>query len=293
MSITPGGRKVAAALITTAALTSTAAIATPATAAAPVAGPVATSTGDCPDVHVVFARGTGEPRGLGIVGRPFVSDLGDALPTMTVTSYAVNYSANASQTSAGPGAGDMTSHVTSMAARCPGTQFVLGGYSQGATVTSIAVGARSTSIRSRVLPANLEPRVAAVVVFGNPLGLTRRTIASEAPAYAAKSRDYCNRSDTVCGGRGDARGGHLAYVSNGSVADGAAFAASLVGVAPGDPASCVTARAVDHVEADRAFRSVLRAYARGSRDPLGRLTSSDLVSLQRTGQDSWSVVPAC
>lgn len=89
----------------------------------------------CRDVDVVFARGTGETPALGILGRPLVSALASSLSGCTVSSYAVDYAASSSQTSAGPGATDMSTHLRTVAAECPGTRFVIGGYSQGATVT--------------------------------------------------------------------------------------------------------------------------------------------------------------
>lgn len=57
----------------------------------PASGAVA-----CADVDIAFARGTGEPAGLGSVGRPFVSSLTSALGNRTVSSYAVDYAANSS-----------------------------------------------------------------------------------------------------------------------------------------------------------------------------------------------------
>ncbi|KAG2840843.1 hypothetical protein PC116_g3391 [Phytophthora cactorum] len=93
----------------------------------------------CPDVHIVFARGSGEMPGFGILGQPLVSGIAANLPGMSVSAYAVNYRAAYDQTSAGPGATDMTNHVVSVAQACPNTVFVLGGYSQGASVTDISI----------------------------------------------------------------------------------------------------------------------------------------------------------
>lgn len=256
------------------------------------------SAAQCSDVEVIFARGTGEIPGLGIVGRPFVESLASALPDLTVTSYAVSYPASFSQ-NAGPGATDMTNRLTSVAASCPDTVFVLGGYSQGATVTDLALGIRTGISSGSSIPTSLSDRVAAVVVFGNPLGLSGRTIASESALYGARSIDYCNSADSVCGRGTTGSGGHLSYVSNGSASAGAAFAARLVretdpGTDPTDPAgSCLTASTRDHVAADRAVRVYLVAYARGSADRLGVVSSSNVVSLQQAATGSWELVTAC
>jgi cutinase len=205
-----------------------AAIPVPSQAASPAA-----STGtSCPSVNVVFARATGEPAGLGIVGTPFASAVSADLPGQTVTDYAVNYAADVSQTSAGPGATDMSQHITSLAAQCPDTKFVIGGYSQGASVTDIALGIRTVLGTGSAIPAALAPRIAAIVTFGNPLRLTGQTIASASPANAPKTDEFCNTGDPVCANGSDIVA-HLEYASNGDPAQGAQFAAGQVLAAGG------------------------------------------------------------
>jgi cutinase len=179
-------------------------------------------------VELVFARGTGEPQGLGIVGRPLARALAAELPGRTVSSFAVVYAAASNQASAGPGATNMSRHIASVAQSCPETQFVIGGYSQGASVTDIAIGIRNAGTRGEAIPAGLESRVAAVVVYGNPLGLRRQTIAQASPAFGPKAIEFCNNGDPVCGG-GNNFAAHLAYTRNGTVQRGAEFAAQRVG----------------------------------------------------------------
>ena len=127
------------------------------------------SGASCSTVEVIFARGSGELPGLGIVGQPFVTAIRSGLAGQSVSSYAVNYAAALDQSSAGAGATDMTNRVRSVAAQCPNTSFVLGGYSQGASVTDISIGIRTMLGTGQTIPANLSSRVKAVVVFGNPL----------------------------------------------------------------------------------------------------------------------------
>ncbi|MFB7334419.1 cutinase family protein [Streptomyces adustus] len=190
--------------------------------------PSLASAAPCPDVEVVFARGTGEAPGLGITGTPLVKDIKSALPGKNVSSYAVDYAANFSQTSAGPGATDMTDRVVSTAANCAGTSFVLGGYSQGGSVTDIALGIPTRLGTGRTIPAKLAGRVKAVVVFGNPLRLSGRTIASAGDVFGPKAKEFCNTGDPVCGnGRNGAA--HLTYHVNGSVEQGARFAVERIG----------------------------------------------------------------
>jgi alpha-beta hydrolase superfamily lysophospholipase len=190
-------------------------------------GPAADAA-TCADVDVVFARGTGEPAGLGSAGTPFVSSLRSNLSGYSVSSYAVDYQANSSQTSAGPGSTDLTDHVTSVASSCPSTRFVLGGYSQGATVVDKSLGITTGTSGGTAIRSTLSSRVASVVVFGNPLNKTRRTIAGSAPAYASKVKEFCNSGDIVCDPAGNSWVPHLAYPRDGSVGSAASFAATLV-----------------------------------------------------------------
>lgn len=289
-----------------------AAVAALAALTTPTAGAAAATT--CPDVELVFARGTGEAPGLGIVGRPLERALAAELPGRTVVATAVDYAALSSQASAGPGSGDMVAKVRVRAEACPGTQFVLGGYSQGATVTDLALGIRTGVTAGTALPEDLAARVAAVVVYGNPLGLTRRTIAQAAPAFATRAVEFCNAGDPVCEPGGGRFTAHVTYATNGTVLEGARFAADRVTMsaptptpAPtGDPTlaptpeptpvpevTCVTASTLDHVREGRAYPFWMRTYARGSGDPLGVLSSRTAVSLQTDGTDTWHEVAGC
>jgi cutinase len=194
--------------------------------------PAASAGTSCPDVNVVFARGSLEAPGLGIVGTPFASAVGADLPNMTVTDYPVNYAADVAQDSAGPGATDMSEHIISMAAQCPDTRFIIGGYSQGASVTDIALGIQTVLGTGTTIPASIAPRVDAIVTFGNPLRESGQTIASASPANASKSDDFCNQGDPVCA-NGINILEHVAYATNGDATQGAQFAASKVLAARG------------------------------------------------------------
>jgi cutinase len=180
----------------------------------------------CSDLDVVFARATGELPGLGSAGTPLVAGVRSALPGVNVSAHAVDYAANIAQTSAGPGATEMTDHIVSVAAQCPDTKFAVGGYSQGASVTDIAIGIPTTLGRGRTIPVDLAPRVVGVVTFGNPLGLSRQTISSASRLYGPKALEACNRGDFVCGATGTGPGrGHLSYPRDGSVPAAAKFIA--------------------------------------------------------------------
>ncbi|KAE8994903.1 hypothetical protein PR003_g20497 [Phytophthora rubi] len=163
---------------------------------------------ECSDVHVVFARGSGEMAGLGLCGEPLVSGITYKLSGMSVSSYAVNYAASMDQSSAGPGATDMTNHVV-------------------ASVTSIAIGIKTMLGSGDSIPENLAPRIKAVVTFGNPLKLMGQTIESASSTYGPKAIEFCSQGDPVCGS-GFNTMAHMTYTADGSVTAAAEKAAALV-----------------------------------------------------------------
>src|ERR1700749_4791735 len=126
---------------------------------APADAPPAAAPG-CPDVEVVFARGTNEPPGVGGVGQAFIDSLRSQARGRSVGAYAVNYPATDDFVrSSLAGAGDARGHVQSTVSNCPNTRMVLGGYSQGAGVIDMT---------TNDLPPQAADHVAAVAIFGNP-----------------------------------------------------------------------------------------------------------------------------
>ena len=84
-----------------------------------IAAPVADAA-PCPDVEVVFARGTTEPPGVGGIGQAFVDSVRSQVGGRSVGVYAVNYPASNDFASSTPaGSDDMSAHVQAMAANCP------------------------------------------------------------------------------------------------------------------------------------------------------------------------------
>jgi cutinase len=210
-------------------------------ASAPPTGRIPAAAGDpCPDVEVVFARGSGEPPGIGGVGTAFVDAFRQQIGARTLTVYPVNYAA--STDFAGPefpqtvidGIRDAGAHVESMAANCPKTREVLGGYSQGAAlagyVTSAVVPA---GVPVSAVPAPMSPEiadhVAAVTMFGTPsdqflerYGAPVLTIGS---LYQSKTLELCAPGDSICGPGNDPNA-HVSYPVNGMAGQAADFAAS-------------------------------------------------------------------
>ncbi|AQT79699.1 cutinase [Mycolicibacterium litorale] len=179
-------------------------------------GPVPSAAADdCPDVEVIFARGTGEPPGVGRVGQSFVDALAPRIGTRTLGTYGVNYPASLNFLAAASGADDAAARIADMGVRCPQTRLVLGGFSQGAAAVSMLagvapVGERIGSIGSAPpLPPAAAGQVAAVAVFGNP-GARFGTPLSTTGMFAGRAVDICSAGDPICSAGRD-RGAHSAY----------------------------------------------------------------------------------
>jgi cutinase len=192
-------------------------------AAAPMVAAAPASAAPCPDVQVVFARGTNEPPGLGTVGGPFVDDLRARVAPRTVDAVAVDYPAsNDFNTSTPAGVDAARSLIESTASNCPNTKMVLGGYSQGAAVIELATNETSPQTADHV---------AASALFGTPRTsfasmLAGRPLPALTPQYAANSIDQCNQDDPICWEGGWDMGAHVSYVQSGKVAQSADFVAS-------------------------------------------------------------------
>jgi cutinase len=209
-----------------------------------VAVPVASA--QCPDVQVVFARGTGEDPGVGPTGQAFVDDLRGRVGPRSFEVYPVNYPASEEWSTGLDGIRDAGAHVVSMAQSCPKTQMVLGGYSQGAAVMGfVTSSAVPDGVDPGTVPKPLDPAVAehvsSVVLFGMPnvraMNYLNQPPVSIGPAYAGKTIKVCAPEDPVCSD-GMNFAAHDTYAADGAMIDkGAAFAAGRLGpAAPGAPA---------------------------------------------------------
>ena len=176
----------------------------------------------CPDVEVIFARGTTEPPGVGGIGQVFVDAVRAKSGGRSVGVYPVDYPASRDfATSTPAGAENASAHIQSVAASCPGTRMVLGGYSQGAGVIDLATTA---------LPASTADHVVAAALFGGPSSsfadsLSPGPLPHVGPLYAAKTIDLCVPNDPICSEGGWDWGAHAAYIQTGMVDQAASFAA--------------------------------------------------------------------
>jgi cutinase len=195
----------------------------------------------CADVEVVFARGTFEAPGVGDTGQAFVNALNAQLPGENIGVYAVNYPASLDFADAAQGVADAAQQIQAVAASCPNTKIVLGGYSQGAAVAGYTVtdavpaGYTLPAGITGPMPPSIASHVAAVVLFGTPSPFFLNLVDNAAPplaiapAYTAKTLQLCNPGDPVCYPGGLDRAAHSAYKNNGMADQAAQFVVSHLG----------------------------------------------------------------
>lgn len=190
----------------------------------------------CPDVEVVFARGTFEPPGVGGTGQAFVDALRAKTGGTSVEVYPVNYPASLDFATAADGVIDASNRVRDIAAQCPNTKIVLGGYSQGAAVAAyitadaVPEGYPLPPGLTGPMPPSVADHVAAVALFGKPSSGFLQMIYTGAPPievgsrYQPKTIDLCIPGDPVCSTGGNT-GVHGQYVADGLTDQAADFAA--------------------------------------------------------------------
>ena len=195
-----------------------------------VAAAPAASAAPCTDIDVPVARGTGEPGTLGlIVGDPVFSAVQNRLRPRSVSSYRVDYPADLGEpASVQKGNTDLVNHVRTQAAACPQQRFVLVGYSQGANVVDNSIGISSDGAIVggpivATIPADLAPRIAAILLFGNPIRSIGKSVTG---TYQSRTKDYCALGDPICQAGGFDILAHLSYGNQAD--DAAAFAAGKV-----------------------------------------------------------------
>jgi cutinase len=208
------------------------------------AGPPTASAADdsCPTIEVVFARGTFDAPGVGATGQAFVDALNARLPGKTIEAYGVNYPASLDFGRAADGIADASTKIEAIAASCPTTKIVLGGYSQGAAVAgytttdTVPDGFALPDGLSGPMPASISSHVSAVVLFGTPTAGILHLLNGSAPPitigqlYAAKTLQLCVPGDPICFPGGLERSAHSAYKTNGMADQAADFVAQKLSV---------------------------------------------------------------
>jgi cutinase len=209
----------------------TVAVATLFIVAATMAGVAPTAAAaDCPDIEVVFARGTDEPPGIGKVGQALVDSIRSLVKKKkkSVGAYAVQYPASWDFLGVVDGANDASAHVQATAAKCPSTRMVLGGYSQGAAVVDVITTSPIAGVGFKApMPAAVADHIAAVTVFGNPSARLGQPLTMLSPVYGARTADMCNANDPICS-LGKDFGSHVRYPESGLVKRAAQWAVDHV-----------------------------------------------------------------
>jgi cutinase len=216
-------------------LAGVAALATWTLLVSPTALPTA-SAAACPDVQVVFARGTFAPPGLGGIGQDFVNALHSKVGNKSVDVYAVVYPASTDFPTAVDGIRDAANHIQDVATRCPNTKQVLGGYSQGAAVIGFTTanvvphGVDPADV-PQPMPADVANHVAAVVLLGKPKTEFMNAIdeppVTIGPLYASKALELCAPGDPICSDGNDGAA-HTSYTTIGMTDQAATYAAGRV-----------------------------------------------------------------
>lgn len=187
----------------------------------------------CPDVELIFARGTSEPAGIGRVGQALAEELSAQLGGRSLGVYGVNYPATYDFLAAADGAADATNRIAAMSAQCPTTRFVLGGYSQGAAAVDMLLGIPPLGAKvgdagsAPPLPAGLADKVAAVAVFGNPSTKFGVPVSAAMMPFAGKGIDLCNDGDPICS-QGRNPFAHTSYEKSPLVGEAAGFVSGLL-----------------------------------------------------------------
>ena len=205
------------------------------TASALAGSVIPSAAAQCPDVQVVFARGTGEAPGVGPTGQAFVNALHSRVGAKSFDVYPVNYPASDQWDTGIDGVRDAGAHVVSMAHDCPNTKMVLGGYSQGAAVMGFVTSPSvPDGIDPNTVPKPLDPAVAShvssVVLFGMPnvraMNFLNEPPVVIGPTFADKTIKVCATEDPVCSD-GMNFAAHNTYADDGAMIDkGVAFASS-------------------------------------------------------------------
>lgn len=196
------------------------------------AAPASAQDVPCPNIEVVFARGTSEDPGIGRVGAALVDALQPLVGNRTIGTYGVDYPASYDFLTAQDGATDAQNHIALMAQQCPHTRIVLGGYSQGAAAVDMLAGIPPLGDRigeigsAPPLPAGLARNVAAAAVFGNPSAKFQRPLNSSG-LFANRSIDVCSDGDPICS-RGRNPFAHTHYESSDFIPEAAAYVARFL-----------------------------------------------------------------
>ncbi|KAB5576214.1 acetylxylan esterase 2 [Coniochaeta sp. 2T2.1] len=195
-----------------------------------VTSPTTSSSITCATgIHLIVARGSTEPKGLGRIG-VVAGNVTEAIPGSTVT--AVDYPAtfDAYFQSVNLGVTAMTALIASYITACPSGKIALLGYSQGGQVAMDVVCGTSEKLFA-VTPDLSDAflhNIVAVVTFGDPShmanqswnegtsnknGIFQRANTSACEPYSPVIKEWCDTGDIYCDA-GNVTGVHGTYFAN-------------------------------------------------------------------------------
>ena len=198
----------------------------------------------CPDVEVVFARGTTEAPGLGPTGDAFVDSLRSRIGSKSMEVYPVDYPATTDFPTATDGIRDASAHIESTAANCPNTNIVLGGFSRGRSRGGLRHREHHSGWRARRRAESDACRCGRPCRSGRTVRKTQRRFmrainqpdVDVGPLYAGKTVELCVPDDFVCSSGRDFNA-HTQYVETGMVDEAATITAARIAARPAPAAS--------------------------------------------------------